>query len=526
MILRPTRILIALLALILVAAVTYVVYDQKEAPVETATLPQPPATFTPTPKTPDMQAPTATPVRIVAPSPTATVAPIASKAQATPTATATTPPATPTPTAIPTPHITISADLVNVRTGPGVNYPIVTRVQKGESFDILARSNDQPAWYEICCVGDSQTAWVRSDLVESNVVVEKIALATDIPTPPPAPTPAPVAAQAAPVGPAPQAAAEFIAPPPPPPAAGPPAVDPYTGIPGGHLDRRPVFVCINNTSIARPYQYGLSQADIVYEYVMEGRAVTRYTALFWSQDVPRIGPIRSARLINIQLPALYQAALLCSGASDDVRYTLKNQVHFPYLDIDLDDPSNSVYSTNILGLSKYDWETRLHTSSTKLEKYVVDWGVNRIPNTRGLLFGDYGGGTAATRVDIPYPSQSKTAWVWNGGQWARLDPKGAPYLDVGSGQQITADNVVIQWAPHQATDIVEDSLGNTSIRIILVGSGPVKILRDGKIIDGTWRVDDPNQPPQFFDANGSPIPLHPGRTWFEIVEPHYQVAVQ
>ncbi|NOZ73523.1 MAG: DUF3048 domain-containing protein, partial [Chloroflexi bacterium] len=290
----------------------------------------------------------------------------------------------------------------------------------------------------------------------------------NIPTPPPPPTSAPVVARAAPAGSAPQAAADFIAPPPPPPAASAPAVNPYTGIPGGHLNRRPVFVCINNTSIARPYQYGLSQADLVYEYVMEGHAVTRYTALFWSADVPQIGPIRSARLINVQLPALYQAALLCSGASDEVRYTLKNQVHFPYMDIDLDDPSNSIYSTNILGLSKYDWETRLHTSSAKLEKYVVDWGVNRIPNTRGLLFGDYGGGTAISRIDIPYPKQSKTAWVWNGSQWARLDPSGAPYLDPGNGQQITADNVIVQWPPHQATDIVEDSLGNTSIRIVLV----------------------------------------------------------
>ena len=56
-------------------------------------------------------------------------------------------------------------------------------------------------------------------------------------------------------------------------------------------------------------------------------------------------------------------------------------------------------------------------------------------------------------------------------------------------------------------------------------SPSVKILRDGKVIDGTWRADDVNQPPLFFDAGGAPIPLHPGRTWFQIVEPHYSVTV-
>ena len=33
---------------------------------------------------------------------------------------------------------------------------------------------------------------------------------------------------------------------------------------------------------------------------------------------------------------------------------------------------------------------------------------------------------------------------------------------------------------------IGDSLGTTGIRIMLVGSGPVKILRDGRAIDGTW----------------------------------------
>ncbi len=486
---------------------------EKQTPVPASAALAP--TFTPTPVMATPMPATATPLP---PTPTPTSIP--------PTATPTTPPtATPSPTPV-TPQLSIAEELVNLRAGPGVAYPIVVQATQGQSYAIVGRSDDDPVWYQLCCVGQEGQAWVRSDLVQANVSPEAVALVTDIPTPPPPPTPAPVVAQKAPAGSPPQAAANFIAPPPPPPAAAPPAVNPYTGLPGGNLNRRPVFVCLNNTAISRPAQHGLSQADLVYEYIMEGRYVTRYSALFWSQDVPQIGPIRSARLINVQLPALYQAALLCSGASDEVRYTLKNQVHFPYMDIDIDDPGNNIYSTNILGLSKYDWETRLHTSSAKLEKYVADWGVNRIPNTRGLLFGDYGGGTPVTRLDIPYPSQSRTAWVWNGSQWARLDPDGAPYIDHGNGQQIMADNVVVQWTPHQETGIVEDSLGNTSIRIVLVGSGPVKIFRDGKMIDGSWRVDDPNQPPQFFDAAGAPLPLHPGRTWFEIVEPYYSISTQ
>jgi hypothetical protein len=415
--------------------------------------------------------------------------------------------------------VPVTADLANVRAGPAVTHPVVGQARRGDALQLLARAGGAPAWYEVCCVADGRRGWLRGDLLDLGAAAAlTVALAQAIPTPPPAPTAAPAAVPPAappPAPPAPVAAA------PPPPAGSAPGVNPFTGLPGGNLARRPVFVCINNDPEARP-QYGLNAADIVYEYIMEGRAITRYTALYWSQDAARIGPVRSARLINAAMTPLYGAALLCSGASSDVRFILKHQVHFPYLDVDLDDPSNTVYSFSVGS----DYRTRLQTDTGRLERYVRAWNVNTIPGTRGLRFGEYGGGAPASRVDIPYPALARTAWTWNGSQWARLGRDGAPYLDAAAGGQVTADNVVIQWAAHEATTMVEDSLGTTGIRIVLTGGGRAKILRDGKVIDGAWRADDPNQPPAFTDAAGAPLPLRPGRTWFQVVEPYYEVTVR
>jgi uncharacterized protein YraI len=477
--------------------------------------------------------PTASPTR--APSPTVAAAPqpaatlpatalpatAAAHPTATPSATATAyPTPTPSPTASPsataTPRVVVTAPLVNVRAGPGLTHPVIGQATAGAAFAVSGRTADALPWYNICCLAGGQAGWLRGDLLALDPAGVTIAAAQVVPPPPPPPptaapaTPRPVAA----AGLAPLSA-------PPPPAGAAPAVNPFTGLGGGNLDRRPVFVCINNDPIARP-QYGLGQADLVYEYLMEGSWITRYTALFWSQEVGRIGPVRSARLINAQMTPLYAAALFCSGASAEVRFMLKHQVHFPYLDVDLDDGSNTAYSFNVGA----DYRTRLYTSSALLEKYVRTWNVNAIPASRGLRFGDYGGGTPASRVDVPYPGSSRAGWAWNGGQWARLTSAGAAYLDAGSAAQITADNVVIQWVEHQPTDIVEDSLGSTSIRIMLIGSGSVKVLRDGKIIEGVWRANDPNQPPEFFDATGAAILLRPGRTWFQIVDLHYRVEIR
>src|SRR3990172_8573845 len=53
---------------------------------------------------------------------------------------------------------------------------------------------------------------------------------------------------------------------------------------------RPLAVMIDNHSLARPYQYGLQKADLIYEAVAEG-GITRFLAGFHGQKVDKIGPV-------------------------------------------------------------------------------------------------------------------------------------------------------------------------------------------------------------------------------------------
>src|SRR5438105_2843808 len=56
---------------------------------------------------------------------------------------------------------------------------------------------------------------------------------------------------------------------------------------------RPLGIMIENHQDARP-QSGLSFADIVYEAIAEG-GITRFLGIYYCQDAPVNGPIRSAR---------------------------------------------------------------------------------------------------------------------------------------------------------------------------------------------------------------------------------------
>ena len=68
------------------------------------------------------------------------------------------------------------------------------------------------------------------------------------------------------------------------------------------IGKRPVAVMVNNVSYAMP-QYGVGQADIIFEIPVEGDA-TRFMALYGDYtQVPQICPIRSCRYY---FPALSQ----------------------------------------------------------------------------------------------------------------------------------------------------------------------------------------------------------------------------
>jgi hypothetical protein len=92
------------------------------------------------------------------------------------------------------------------------------------------------------------------------------------------------------------------------------------------------------------------------------------------------------------------------------------------------------------------------------------------------------------------------------------------------GDQLAAANVIIYFADHQPTDIVEDSKGATSIRIVTNGKGAAWLLRDGKILKGNWETNGQETPMFTFD-NGQPMPLKPGNIWVEVVPLEYTIDV-
>ena len=86
----------------------------------------------------------------------------------------------------------INIPLVNARSGPGTDYPLVEYVEENQKFEIIGK-NIAGDWWKICCVPD-KPAWVIDDYVDLSGPLDLVPVAPELlpsPTPTSLPTPLP-----------------------------------------------------------------------------------------------------------------------------------------------------------------------------------------------------------------------------------------------------------------------------------------------------------------------------------------------
>jgi len=309
-------------------------------------------------------------------------------------------------------------------------------------------------------------------------------------------------------------------------------VSPYTGLQPADpkiLERRPMAIKVANQASVHP-QSGLNKADIVVESLVE-YSETRYTVLYHSQDAERVGSVRSARLIDLELPAIFDAALAYSGGVQPVIDKLAAS-----------DIGKQVFDETAAGVGFFRDPTivvpdNLFANTIRLSEVIARRGLNQRPQpAAGWVFAPVApqGGATASSILIPYP-RFQVRWTYDSatGRWKR-EMGGKSHIDKTTGEQLSAANVVVLMAPHVKTLILEhgtvmegqgQACRNCSVEIQLWGEGPAKVLRDGKIYEGKWIRPERHAPFRIVDATGQNIPLKPGNSWWQVTPPDMQLTV-
>lgn len=312
----------------------------------------------------------------------------------------------------------------------------------------------------------------------------------------------------------------------------PPEVNPLTGLRlenSAILNRRPLVIKITNFPRSVRPQWGLMNADHVYEYYLEDE-LTRFVGIFYGQDASQVGPIRSARPFDEHLLRMYKGILAFGYADDRVVDRLVNSDLAPYLVIEK--PDNCPPMCRI-GDPVKNYNT-LFTDTAQLSAYISARGTNNNrPSLQGLAFSPNtpAGGGELTRLDIRFSPMSYHYWEYDPRQgkylrWQDTErvPAGQetyePLIDSLGGEQISAKNVVVLKVPTEYFFLSSDT---EIYDYKLLGSGEGYALRDGRLFTITWKRPAPGDLLALY-LGGQLYPLKPGNVWFEIINP--QTALQ
>lgn len=284
------------------------------------------------------------------------------------------------------------------------------------------------------------------------------------------------------------------------------------------IKRRVLSVKIENSPSARP-QTGLNSADVVYESIAEG-GITRFHALFHSQNPKVIGPVRSARLSDGWIVPQYNSLLFFSGASGFVTRALR-RAHVPMLSED----AGVTRCFTRVGFRSAPHNLYLKADLARPEG--VRRGYPATQTLRSFAFDRRAGETTVTvtRIDIPMSSFNRSTWTYDRVHKVYLrQNNGVAHVDAATGQQVRARNVVVMWAKMRSTGL-PDKLGNATYDIILDGKGRASIFHDGRQWNGTWTAAK-NSPPVFRADDGTLIRLALGNSWFEVIPTNANITLK
>ncbi len=310
----------------------------------------------------------------------------------------------------------------------------------------------------------------------------------------------------------------------------PAEVNPLTGLPvadASVLTRRPIAIKVSNAPDCVRPQEGLSRADIVYEHYAEG-GTTRYTAVFYGDVPARVGSVRSARLIDMEIPAMHGAIFAYSGAAEPVKIMLEESDFGDRVIANV--PGHpAFYRKSLNEVACGRAEHTLFTDPVSLRNFAASTGINDTrPNISGLIFNPEvpTGGQQLDSLVIRYLGVTNE-WRYSStlDQYTRYS-NGSQNTDLYYNVPILADNVVVLYANHVTTLILEDRVGynaatgtggNYSIEAQIWGNGPLMFMRNGQVYTGTWFRSERDQGIVLTDNNGNILGQKPGRTWYQVV---------
>lgn len=287
---------------------------------------------------------------------------------------------------------------------------------------------------------------------------------------------------------------------------------PLTGLsdPGGAALTRPALtVKIENTPQALP-QWGVDQADVVYEEIVNG-GITRLAAVFNSQAPAKVGPVRSVRPTDTQVVWPLGGIFAFSGGA---AYAIDSIEQAPVKLIDESSAGDAMFR-----------DLSLEAPHNLFAVAPLLFAFKGTPTPPPALFSYRAGATKVSgakvaRFVVPFPSIYPVTWTWDTAtqSWDRTLFGEADIT--GTGVRESPKNVVVMFVNYV------NGIGTENSYADLQGSGVADVFTGGREVVGKWsRGSSMADVLDYTTSTGATIKMTPGQTWVEILNDGTSLAV-
>lgn len=290
------------------------------------------------------------------------------------------------------------------------------------------------------------------------------------------------------------------------------------------IGKRPVAVMVNNIPAAMP-QYGVEEADIIFEIPVEGDQ-TRFMALYADYTkVPKVCAIRSCRAYFPAISQGFDAFYVNWGIDESMGDYIAA--------LGLDQYDGMYNPGGLFGRdqdrinSGYALEHTAYFDGTKFASYVQSEGTRTdIQDDKKDTAFKFNGleeqvkptGGDCSRVDINFGAQSAALIYDEESNTYKKENSGEPQIDGNTGDQLAFTNVLVLETSITVRDDVghkdvDWSGGNDAVGYYISNGGMQKI---------SWYKQDNNEQDRIhlYDEDGNELSINRGKTYIAFNYPN------
>ena len=290
---------------------------------------------------------------------------------------------------------------------------------------------------------------------------------------------------------------------------------------------RPVAVVVKNDRKASP-QYGLSNAAVLYEALVEG-GMTRFLAVYSDASlVKKVGPVIDSRAYFFDFAANHNAVLAQAGSTANGNSVMSAR-GIKVLDAISGEMSPGFYRDEILSKAR-GYENSVLTDENGLGARAAQYGISMkaVNPVSPFTTLDYlqnremTGGKYCTYLSIPFSTNMTIEYTYStlSNKYSRVQYD-EPHKDAVNGKQLNFTNLIILTIDYT---VINESTGEMNINDSGTGTG--YYIYGGSCIQIKWQRTDGTNPIRLFEQDGlTPLQISSGNTYIAVVSPRIAAKI-